>query len=215
MFSVRYKYTVVQRCNTNKYTTLIKHDVLIMLPTFFGLNRPSSGQYFTEITGNYNMSYILLKRLWCLALRSIKFPVISVKYCHDDGLFRPKNVGNIINTSCLINIVHLLVLHRCSLMNKMHGKTHIKLLYLFLMGNTLAKNNFRPTHLCPHLHSGLLILGFGLKFRTRLSSIPCMLQDCPAHSPRSYHSINPNNTKLTSTNFVARFYDDLRNSRCE
>ena len=28
-----------------------------MLRTCFGLNRPSSGQYFTEMTGNYNMSY--------------------------------------------------------------------------------------------------------------------------------------------------------------
>jgi hypothetical protein len=42
-------------------------------------------------------------------------PVISVKYCPDDGLFRPKHVSNIVNTSYLINIVHLLVLHHCSL----------------------------------------------------------------------------------------------------
>jgi hypothetical protein len=42
-----------------------------VLPTCFGLNRPSSGQYFTEIPGNY-MSYIQLKCLWCVAVRSIK-----------------------------------------------------------------------------------------------------------------------------------------------
>ena len=49
-----------------------------------------------------------------------------MKYCPDDGLFRPKHVGNSVNTSYLINIVHLLVLHNCSLMYKMHRKTHIK-----------------------------------------------------------------------------------------
>jgi hypothetical protein len=49
-----------------------------------------------------------------------------VKYCPDDGLFMPKNVGKIVNTLYLINIVHLLVLRHCSLMYKMHGKTHGK-----------------------------------------------------------------------------------------
>ena len=43
-----------------------------MLPTCFGLNRPSSGQYFTEIPGHYNMPYIQLKCLWCVAVSSIK-----------------------------------------------------------------------------------------------------------------------------------------------
>jgi hypothetical protein len=42
-----------------------------MLPTCFGLNRPSSGQNVAEITGNY-MSYIQLKRLWCVVAGSIK-----------------------------------------------------------------------------------------------------------------------------------------------
>jgi hypothetical protein len=37
---------------------VIKYDVLTLLPTCFGLKRPSSGQYFTEIPGNYNISYI-------------------------------------------------------------------------------------------------------------------------------------------------------------
>ena len=40
---------------------------------------------------------------------------ISVKYCPDDGLFRLKLVGNTVNASFLMNIVHLLVLHHCSL----------------------------------------------------------------------------------------------------
>jgi hypothetical protein len=52
---------------------------------------------------------------------------ISVKYCPGDGLFRPKYVGNIVNTSYLLNIVQLLVLHHCSLIYKMHGETHIKI----------------------------------------------------------------------------------------
>jgi hypothetical protein len=43
-----------------------------MLPTCFSLYRPSSGQYFTEIPGNYNMSYIELKRLLCVAVRNFK-----------------------------------------------------------------------------------------------------------------------------------------------
>jgi hypothetical protein len=47
---------------------------------------------------------------------------ISVKYCPDDGLYRPKHVGNIVNTSHLINIVHLFVLRHCSLMYKTHIK---------------------------------------------------------------------------------------------
>jgi hypothetical protein len=37
-----------------------------------------------------------------------------VKYCPDDGLFRPKHVGNTVNTSFLINFVCLLELHHCS-----------------------------------------------------------------------------------------------------
>jgi hypothetical protein len=68
----------------------ITNDVLTMLPTCFGLNRPSSGQYFTN-TG---------------------------KYCPDDGMFRPKRVGNSVNTSYLINIVHLLELLHFSLIRK-------------------------------------------------------------------------------------------------
>ena len=51
---------------------------------------------------------------------------ISVKYCPDDGLYRPKHVGNIVNTSHLINIVNLFVLLHCSLTYKMHGKSLIK-----------------------------------------------------------------------------------------
>jgi hypothetical protein len=43
-----------------------------MLPTCFGLYRPSSGQYFTEIPGNYNMSYIQLKGLLRVAVRNVK-----------------------------------------------------------------------------------------------------------------------------------------------
>jgi hypothetical protein len=65
-------YINEQWCNTNKCTIFIKYDVLTMLPTCFGLNRPSSGQYFTEIPGNYNMSYIQLKCLLCVAVRNIK-----------------------------------------------------------------------------------------------------------------------------------------------
>jgi hypothetical protein len=44
-----------------------------MLSTCFGLKKPSSGQYFTEITVNYNMSYsyVQFKRLWRVAVRSI------------------------------------------------------------------------------------------------------------------------------------------------
>jgi hypothetical protein len=44
----------------------IKYDVLTMLPTCFGLNSPTSGQYLTEIPGNYNMSYIKLQRVQCV-----------------------------------------------------------------------------------------------------------------------------------------------------
>jgi hypothetical protein len=47
-------------------------DVLTMLPAYFGMYRPLSGQYFTEIPGNYNMSYIQLKRLLCVAARNVK-----------------------------------------------------------------------------------------------------------------------------------------------
>ena len=54
-------YINEQWCNSNKCTVFIKYDVLTVLPTCFGLNRPSSGQHFTEIPGNYNMSYIKLK----------------------------------------------------------------------------------------------------------------------------------------------------------
>ena len=57
-------YINEQWCNTNKCTIFIKNDLLTVLPTCFGLNRPSSGQYFPKITGNYNMSYIQLKCLW-------------------------------------------------------------------------------------------------------------------------------------------------------
>jgi hypothetical protein len=56
-----------------------------------------------------------------------------VKYCPDDGLFRPKHESNTVNASFLINIVHLLVLLHCSLMYKMHGKTHVKFFLLFTM----------------------------------------------------------------------------------
>jgi uncharacterized membrane protein len=49
-----------------------------------------------------------------------------VNYCPDDGLFRPKHVGNIVNTLYLINIVHLLELRHCTVIYKMHGKTHVK-----------------------------------------------------------------------------------------
>ena len=58
------------------------------------------------------MLYIQLKRLLRVAVRSVKI----IKCV----------LGNIVSTSYLINIVHLLVLHHCSLMYKMHGKTHIK-----------------------------------------------------------------------------------------
>ena len=52
--------------------SIYKYDVLTMLPTCFGLYRPSSGQYFTETPGNYNMSYIQLKRLLCVAVHNVK-----------------------------------------------------------------------------------------------------------------------------------------------
>jgi hypothetical protein len=42
-----------------------------MLPTCFGLYSPSSGQYFTEIPGNY-MSYIQLKHFLCVAVHNVK-----------------------------------------------------------------------------------------------------------------------------------------------
>ena len=44
----------------------------------------------------------------------------------------PKHVGKIVNTLYLINIVHLLVLRHCSLMYKMHGKTHVKIIHFCL-----------------------------------------------------------------------------------
>jgi hypothetical protein len=65
-------YINEQLCNFNKCTICIKYDVLTILPTCFGLNRPSSGKYFKEIPGNYNMSYMQLKCLWCVAVLSIK-----------------------------------------------------------------------------------------------------------------------------------------------
>jgi hypothetical protein len=37
----------------------------------------------------------------------LSFPGIAVKYCPDDGLYRPKNVGHIVNTPYLVNIAHL------------------------------------------------------------------------------------------------------------
>ena len=43
-----------------------------MLPTCFGLYSLSSGQYFTETPGNYNMSYMQLKHLLCVAVRNVK-----------------------------------------------------------------------------------------------------------------------------------------------
>jgi hypothetical protein len=61
-----------------------------------------------------------------------------VKYCPEDGLFRPKHVGNIVNTSYLINTVHVLVLHHCSLMFDVLKQT-------FVAGPSLAPRGLSGT----------------------------------------------------------------------
>jgi hypothetical protein len=78
-----------------------------------------------------------------------------VKYCPDDGLFRLKHLGNTVNTSVLINSVHLLVLHHCSLMNKTTGKTHKNLQTRNISGTVATKSKFSGKGLEVKCFSGI------------------------------------------------------------
>jgi hypothetical protein len=78
-------YIKEQWRNTNKCTVLIKNDVLTVLPTCFGLKRTSSGQYFTEITENYNM-YTQLKCSWCLYWGVFVESTTTPQHTHTPGI---------------------------------------------------------------------------------------------------------------------------------